>query len=413
MNYQEFPPGYAEAPVFNPSFKIPVKASQPPPPGTTDAEQEQETAVQPPLPPGPPQHDMTNVFQSPMFNYDPSYWAPQAGMTYQQPHYGMPMPQVAHVAPEESRKRKLDIDYMGKDDPALPDELKKLFNALHCVLCDVKVNSPISAKMHYSSKTHEKKINQWLIDYCKRTGASMPKRQRKVTSIEEAQKAGPKGPNALFCDICQIALTSIQHANQHYMGKKHRMVAAGKSRPKSQKPQPDNTGRFGIGQAFVQPLDEPGQKASLSISPPPTPVYDATTPADAFSQSSPPQLTYATPKPGTIGPSLLPVMPPVAVENTKNQNGKNSGRYCEICDISVTSDQQMETHISGQKHQKKCKQIGITTELSPRSRSDFSSCRTPSGQYYCISCDMTVATEALYSSHIQSKKHIKNAKEKR
>lgn len=32
---------------------------------------------------------------------------------------------------------------------------------------------------------------------------------------------GPTGPNALHCDVCDLPLTSIQHAKQHYMGRKH------------------------------------------------------------------------------------------------------------------------------------------------------------------------------------------------
>lgn len=155
--------GFPQVPVFNSNFKIPVK-SQPPPPGT-DAEQESlatsmATTALPPLPPLPPPPPTTTptdlVFQSPMF-YDPTYWA-QTGVNYQHPQYGMQAQSrtVSNVAAAAdaaiSRKRKPDIDYMGKDDPNLPDDLKKMFNALHCVLCDVKVNSPISAKMHYSSK---------------------------------------------------------------------------------------------------------------------------------------------------------------------------------------------------------------------------------------------------------------------
>lgn len=137
----------------------------------------------------------------------------------------------------------------------------------------------------------------------------------------------------------------------------------------------DNTGRFGIGSTFIQPLDEPGQTASLTISPPSTPIYEGTSPIESFSSPieattspiaamSPPQPNFTIPKPGTIGPSLLPVMSPPPYENTSNGNktkqpkGGSTNRHCEICDISVTSDQQMETHISGQKHQKKCKQIG-------------------------------------------------------
>lgn len=132
----------------------------------------------------------------------------------------------------------------------------------------------------------------------------------------------------------------------------------------------DNTGRFGIGTSFVQPLDEPGQIAALTISPPSTPIHDAMSPVEPFPLevtspiAAPPQHNYTVPEPGTIGPALLPVMSPPSSDTTsKTSNGKqgkggSSNRYCNICDISVTSDQQMETHISGQKHQKKCKQIG-------------------------------------------------------
>lgn len=189
MNYENFPSGFSEGkrffvslnpckiskihvkflgfphvPVFNADFKIPVK-SQPPPPGTTDQEQESQvnlsTVLPPPLPPLPPS-DVT-VFQSPMFSYDPSYWN-QSALSYQQ-QYPIPAPpEIPSTDENFSRKRKVTIDYMGKDDPDFPDELKKMFNALHCVLCDVKVNSPISAKMHYTSKVNENKKGQIYLE---------------------------------------------------------------------------------------------------------------------------------------------------------------------------------------------------------------------------------------------------------
>lgn len=77
------------------------------------------------------------------------------------------------------------------------------------------MNSPISAKTHYESKQHDKKVNAWLQDWSKETGEPIPKREK--------PKEGPVGPNAFHCDVCDLALTSLQHANQHYMGKKHRL----------------------------------------------------------------------------------------------------------------------------------------------------------------------------------------------
>lgn len=92
--------------------------------------------------------------------------------------------------------------------------------------------------MHYDSKNHDKKITTWLTEWSNRTGEPMPKRQK---VIEKKKKwyvqnktiliirlimqllEGPAGPNAFHCDVCDLALTSLQHANQHYMGKRHRM----------------------------------------------------------------------------------------------------------------------------------------------------------------------------------------------
>lgn len=107
-----------------------------------------------------------------------------------------------------SRKRT-----MGNHD-GLPSDLLKLIQPLCCELCSAKLNSPTSAKMHYESRNHDKKINAWLLQWSTTTGEPMPKRS--------IPKNGPTGPNALHCDVCDISLTSLQHANQHYSGKKHR-----------------------------------------------------------------------------------------------------------------------------------------------------------------------------------------------
>lgn len=59
----------------------------------------------------------------------------------------------------------------------LPEEIKKLFKPFVCELCPAKLNSPMSARLHYESKNHEKKINNWLLEWSERTGEPIPKRQ--------------------------------------------------------------------------------------------------------------------------------------------------------------------------------------------------------------------------------------------
>uniref|UniRef100_A0A8D8AYS6 (northern house mosquito) hypothetical protein n=1 Tax=Culex pipiens TaxID=7175 RepID=A0A8D8AYS6_CULPI len=117
--------------------------------------------------------------------------------------------------------------YANPDDEQLfPAALKALFKDLECNLCMSKMNSHISANVHYQSKVHERKIIQWLKEWCETTGTPMPVRaKRKVVDIE------PVGPNSLRCEACDLPLTSIQHANQHYTGKRHQMVVRGKKNP--------------------------------------------------------------------------------------------------------------------------------------------------------------------------------------
>lgn len=362
--------GYG-TPQFNPNFKIPIK-NQPPPPGTENNARTLQTP---------------NMFNSPLFAGDPqAAWAPT---------FSGPAPEM----PSLPTKRK--PDYMPPDDSDLPDELKKKFQALHCLLCDAKMNSPISAKMHYESKQHDKKVHNWLSEWAKQTGAPMPKRQRKVQNNVE----GPKGPNAFFCEHCQIPLTSVQHANQHYMGKRHRMVAAGKMCPKGSgyydkdgkwikqnKAVNDLTGRFGIGTSFLPPE---------VLAPPPPPP--------------PPEERAAQ----------------LAAAADKSKLVNTGDRHCKICDVTVTSAQQMETHLAGSKHMKNCKKLGTPvpppqplhdndtvlesygSNAAKYTIQDFSIYRTPSGMFYCNICNMTAPNEGVFSSHIVSKKHIKMAKEKR
>lgn len=60
----------------------------------------------------------------------------------------------------------------------LPEELVKLFKPLCCDLCSAKLNSPSTARLHYESKNHEKKINHWLTGWSERNpGEPLPKRQ--------------------------------------------------------------------------------------------------------------------------------------------------------------------------------------------------------------------------------------------
>ncbi|XP_055708818.1 zinc finger matrin-type protein 3-like [Phlebotomus papatasi] len=281
-------------------------------------------------------------------------------------------PEDPQNQPKRNRMSHALMDMLAED---LPEELKSLMSPLNCNLCNVKINSVLTANMHYESKNHEKKINNWLQDWSKKTGQPVPKRQK-------ANKEGPVGPNAFHCEVCDIPLTSLAHARTHYTGRKHQLVMSGRSKPSGSgyyspdgkwvrqmtKPAADTSGRFGIGEAFQKPP-----------APPPAP-------------------------------------------STSNQSN-----FCSLCNISVTSDSQMKIHLEGAKHNKRLKASTAATfppvdddtvmesiiqqqsgNVTPKR--DISINRTPSGNYYCNVCDITVANEHLFNQHLDSKKHMKKLK---
>ncbi|XP_049294545.1 uncharacterized protein LOC125769759 [Anopheles funestus] len=142
-------------------------------------------------------------------------------------------PKPKQKPPAQEKKNELHtktVIYLNPDDEKLlPQELKQLFGDFHCNLCRTRMNSHISANIHYQSKAHEKKINQWLKEYCVQTGTPMPVRQR--PALELAADTASIGKSVFHCEACDLVLTSVQHANQHYTGKRHWMVVNGKKLP--------------------------------------------------------------------------------------------------------------------------------------------------------------------------------------
>uniref|UniRef100_A0A0N8ERW6 Putative zinc finger protein n=1 Tax=Aedes aegypti TaxID=7159 RepID=A0A0N8ERW6_AEDAE len=350
--------------------------------------------------------------------------------------------------------------YANPDDEQLfPPELKALFKDLDCGLCKSKMNSHISANVHYQSKVHEKKVIQWLTDWCERTGTPMPYRApRKTVPVE------PVGPNSLRCEACDLPLTSIQHANQHYTGKRHRLVVSGKKTPAGRgyfnkdgtwtrryavaEGDPD---RFGIGQSFANKAHFSVNEAKrMRLEPPPAPPQGLLEGTNVdMTTNFVTSVTSVTPSAPTVQQPAIPVYAnPVviapAVQPTQSLDAEvrkkesadcvdESGVFCKVCQIAVTSAAIMETHLKGVKHLKKLKSVGrmpppkgsssgakggcstesilsILSNPQPQ-QNDWSLYRMPTGKYYCKTCNCIMADEKLFSQHWYGKKHKLKAKQ--
>lgn len=168
--------------------------------------------------------------------------------------------------------------------------------------------------------------------------------------------------------------------------------------------------------------------------PPPPPLPDQME-QQILSTNFVPNLTHAIANSFDISANdLIQAPEPIIVPQIQmDATAADLSKYCDVCDISVTSEMHMRLHLNGAKHAKKLRQLGepphtdgpdtlsqcimneSTTTKRPKhnpigenmGNTDFSVFRTPSGQYYCQVCDLSVTSEVTLSQHFNSKRHIR------
>lgn len=313
---------------------------------------------------------------------------------------------IPAVASQRKLKRKLNESEEGGEgnnlaifqgrDESYPDELNKLIQPLSCQLCKAQMTSMKSAKDHYESKAHDRHISAWLAKNYTEVGLQTPPIKRLV-------KQGPTGPNAFHCNLCDLALTSMTHARQHYAGRKHQLVVQKRSKPSGAgfyneegkwvrtgtkaEVVPDD-GRFGIGELFI--------KAAAAAE-----LQEVSANGEQQQQQQ------------------LEVKIPVVDESLT----------CKVCKISVTSASQIKMHLDGAKHQKNLRkqileeeaatldanggqqQNSLAAALATDTNGDLSMYRTPSGSYYCKLCNKAMNHISILQQHLLGKKHLKTVRQ--
>ncbi|XP_030754486.1 zinc finger matrin-type protein 3-like [Sitophilus oryzae] len=279
-------------------------------------------------------------------------------------------------------------------DSSLPKDLKLLFQPLFCKLCTAQLSSNQSAKMHYKSKNHEKKIRKWLIEYSEKSGEPLHKRAR--VSNEKQSEGADKNPAWFHCDVCDLQLTGRLHAESHYMGKNHQKALLGYKAPAGQGYY-DATGKW------------------VRTNPTKSKLYNFENGEDNFGAA------FKATVPKTSAPREVP--------SSSKKEAIPTAFHCDVCNINTTCQDQLDNHYRGQKHLKKLKQLGMTNyseqreiieaivtptvEVLTEKDLNLSVYRTPSGDYYCPSCNSTSNSEGQFLQHWTSKNHMKKASQKR
>ncbi|XP_043516849.1 zinc finger protein 346-like [Frieseomelitta varia] len=286
-----------------------------------------------------------------------------------------PTIQVSNKAKNKYYKRKNEFIDPAQDAEKVASaqrELAALMKPLKCDLCNAVMNSTLQAKLHYDGKPHQKKVSMFLNQSVKKQ------------KTEDGQVSSTTTDWQNYCDICKTWFTSQTDATQHYAGKKHIRAANGgrrarpskKSQNQNQYGQIDPSGRFGIGTAFQAEVQS--------------------TPA----QPAVPDGTNTVPAPAT-GPIYTPPPYPTPLR-------------CDLCGVSANRQDQLETHKRGARHLRMLRMNGLPvpepateSEVTPTIPVpiDYSIYRTPSGQYYCAPCNVSLNSESTFAQHMESKKH--------
>lgn len=107
-------------------------------------------------------------------------------------------------------------------DSQVPPELQSMFLWECCHLCNTVMRTMRNALDHYLSRTHLRRVDSWLIRY------SFVKGNLSENMLRHLRTSGPAG---LHCDLCDLKLTSVIHARQHFYGRRHRLVERNISKP--------------------------------------------------------------------------------------------------------------------------------------------------------------------------------------
>lgn len=182
----------------------------------------------------------------------------------------------------------------------------ELMQPLHCKLCDAKLNGSLQATAHYVGKSHAKKVKQYLHSQGRTVGQRVPGTSSNgpqgagtaadTTKSVVESKRSPTDTLEKFCKLCDVAFTSEIQAKQHYDGRNHQRRLRG----------------------------EP---------PLPKGFYN---PATGRWQRQPP--------PG------MAMKPATQLRKSMSLASGSSPFFCEPCHTSLTSEQQLNSHLQGAKH---------------------------------------------------------------
>ncbi|KAI5641944.1 hypothetical protein NE865_05943 [Phthorimaea operculella] len=176
----------------------------------------------------------------------------------------------------------------------LPKAIFDLIEPENCGLCGRSFESFLLSRVHYVSKAHQKSVKKWLTQNGS-VGRQNPGQQ---------QGNNPLRARELYCELCDVQITSKIHGESHYDGKSHKAIVEGRKQPKN-----PMLLQHGMERRLQQLIRR--EKKFLK--------KDETKEEDEVTETK----------------DVKPIQPDL---------------YCDICKTSVTCSEQMTAHLNGKRH---------------------------------------------------------------
>jgi len=271
------------------------------------------------------------------------------------------------------------LDWTTGWDCPMPPELVSKCKPLHCELCNCHATSPLQAKLHYEGKTHDKHVRNFFASWAGNTHNNIPQKQ---PGFDKKAKLSILDPGSLHCTSCDLQFTSSTQLEQHQAGRNHARLASGLA---------------GLKPGYFNQETKKWQRNPVEVAP------------EEPSQS-------------------LAFIPQAPVDQNSNKF------FCDLCKVGAPSQSQIDMHLNGKNHKSKMKRSmggvsntdletiqkrvqlkdsilsAVSKNKSPpvnivKRKPDYSVHRTPSGQFYCAACNISLNSESQFGQHQVSKKH--------
>ncbi|XP_029461771.1 zinc finger protein 385B isoform X2 [Rhinatrema bivittatum] len=346
----------------------------------------------------------------------------------------------------------------------LNSETKRMLFSL-CEVCNIQLNTAAQAQVHYSGKSHLKRMKQlnngklptntapgsllvstsagttchsttlsalvraptlmmqpsldikpfmsFPVDNSPAVGLfpnfnTMDPVQKAVINHTFGVSIPPKKKQVISCNVCQLRFNSDSQAEAHYKGSKHakklKALEATKSKQKSVSSK-DNAKVITSPAIPVTANNKSDYKRKARANGSSQPTSTEADPFTSEPEATLPTIISAAPSKSTNGETSL------ASESEEEKAKKLL--YCSLCKVAVNSLSQLEAHNTGSKHKTMVEARNGAGPIKsyPRSGSRLKLQNGTKGSglqnktFHCEICDVHVNSEIQLKQHISSRRH--------